>query len=509
MKSFAKWAPQGASNPGAHVALVFALAGSLSLARGQAVSSNAVAAPVTEEAPSSAEQTIAKIKNPFSWLSWGSDFRLRNEYFNNALTLNPNNPLHEQDYFRLRARLWASVAPVDDLSLNTRLAVEAREWLKAAGYTPDKFHEGPDYSEGVVDTLNVQWKNPLKLPANIIVGRQDIILGDGWLVEDGTPLDGSWTYYLDSARLTYKLEQQSTLIDVIGIVQDARDNGWLSPISAEDQKRFVTEQNEKGAILNVANSSLPAANLTGYFIYKHDDRANFHDYPVLIRPRGGDNANIYTLGGRVNGVVDGGHIKYWAEGAYQFGQKQDADISDAATAADPAVRNEFRDLNAFGVNSKLSYLLQDKLNDQFTLSYEFLTGDDPRTKDDEMFDVLWGRWPHSSEISFYTYGQETRVGQAANVHRIGPTWNITPLKDLDFSASYWALFAQQDVPTRGVAGLFTDTGNFRGHLCQAVLKYKFSQRLSAHLWSEFQFPGDYYVYRQVMDFFRFEVMFTF
>ena len=27
------------------------------------------------------------IKNPFSWLNWGADFRVRNEYFNNALSL--------------------------------------------------------------------------------------------------------------------------------------------------------------------------------------------------------------------------------------------------------------------------------------------------------------------------------------------------------------------------------------------------------------------------------------
>ena len=30
---------------------------------------------------------IQDIKNPFSWLSWGGDLRIRNEYFNNALSL--------------------------------------------------------------------------------------------------------------------------------------------------------------------------------------------------------------------------------------------------------------------------------------------------------------------------------------------------------------------------------------------------------------------------------------
>src|SRR5215468_6149294 len=74
------------------------------------------------------EQAIQNIKHPVSWLSWGSDLRLRNEYFDNLLTLNPNNPLHEQEYFRFRARLWTSVNPVDDFSFNIRLASEPREW---------------------------------------------------------------------------------------------------------------------------------------------------------------------------------------------------------------------------------------------------------------------------------------------------------------------------------------------------------------------------------------------
>ena len=50
------------------------------------------------------EQTISDIKNPASWMSWGADARLRNEYLDNTLTLNPDNPLAEQDYFRYRLR---------------------------------------------------------------------------------------------------------------------------------------------------------------------------------------------------------------------------------------------------------------------------------------------------------------------------------------------------------------------------------------------------------------------
>ena len=65
-------------------------------------------------------------------------------------------------------------------------------------------------TEGIFDSLNVQWKNILQQPATLTVGRQDILLGDGWLVGEGTPYDGSWTAYLDSARLTYEMKEQHT-----------------------------------------------------------------------------------------------------------------------------------------------------------------------------------------------------------------------------------------------------------------------------------------------------------
>ena len=86
------------------------------------------------------EQSIQDIKNPASWVSWGADLRLRNEYFNSLLTLNRSDAanLNEQDYFRYRGRLWTSIKPMTDLSLNARLASEPRTWMKPAGYSPFK-----------------------------------------------------------------------------------------------------------------------------------------------------------------------------------------------------------------------------------------------------------------------------------------------------------------------------------------------------------------------------------
>jgi hypothetical protein len=485
--------------------ILITLGATLAIASAQTTQPTAAAPAPPPPALSSTEQMIKDLKNPASWMTWGADLRLRNEYLYDVITLNPRANLNEQDYFRFRGRVWTSLMPLDDLSLNVRLASEPREWMKEAGYSPMKLSStqgkvGPDYTEGIVDSLNAKWKNIAGLPLTATVGRQDIFLGDGWLVGDGTPYDGSWTYFLDSARLAYDIKDKQTTIEAIGIIQSARDADWL-PVLNAGQHRLLTEQNEAGAILQIANTTMKAANLTGYFIYKHDDAENMSLAEAqAYHP---DNADIYTFGGRVNGLLTD-NLKYWVEGAYQFGRK------DYPILASPYVpANTFRHIDAFGMNSKLTYMFKDKPNNQLNMSFEFLSGDDPNSRgSDEMFDVLWGRWPRWSEIGLYMYAKETRIGQEGNLHRFGPTWSVSPTKKLTFSTSYYALFSDQNVATRGATGLFTESGNFRGHFAQAVLKYTFSKHVNGHLWGELLFPGDYYQYTTVIPFVRAEVTFT-
>ena len=446
-----------------------------------------------------APDLIQKIKQPVSWLNWGGDLRNRIEYFNNLLTLNPNSRLHEQDYFRFRTRVWSTITPAENISLFTRLTTEPREWLEPAGYSPYKGRTGVDMTEGVFDALNVQWKNILQQPATITVGRQDMTLGDGWLVCEGTPYDGSWSLFLDSARFTYELKDRQTTFEAIGILQDGRDDGWMPTIN--NQNRVLTEQNEKGAIFSIANTTVRAANVTAYFIYKNDAQLNGSG------GKSGDNADIYTVGGRLTGLL-GERWKYSIEGAYQFGRKQDLSIKDQAN---PTGSSDYRTLDAYGFNSKLTWLAKDKWNNQLNLSFEFLSGDNPGSKNDEMFDVLWGRWPRWSEIGLYSYAAETRIGQEANLIRFGPSWNLTPMKNMDFNAAYYALFSPESVPTRGAGGttLFSHNDTFRGHFIQSVLKYKFNAHVSGHLWGECLFPGDYYVNKDPMPFLRADLVFTF
>ena len=526
---------------------IMTLGATLAIASAQTTQTTAKAAPApATPALSRTEQAIKDIKKPAPGLSWGADFRARNEYFNNAQTLtpdsalNPRAPLHEQDYFRFRTRVWSTIKPVEDVSLNTRLAAEPREWMKpsssgnnrgtvASGQTGNSGFEG---RYGIVDNLNVVWNKPLDLPATLTVGRQDIFpgtpggLGTGWLVADGTPLDGSWTFFFDAARLKYNVEELKTTVDLIGLLQYNEPDKWLPTIGAsshagEPAAYGLTDQNEQGVVLWLNNKSVPEVNVDGYFIYKHDTRISSAGPPPSgkngIGGSFGDDADIYTVGGRLSGLIEE-HWKYSMEGAYQFGRKRDPQVRNGLSPN--AVTTGSRTMNAFGFNSRLTYLFNDKLKNQVYLTYEFLTGDDPDTTDDEMFDILWGRWPQWSELYIpYSYIPEARTGQMANYHRFGPGWACSPTKKMDVSLNYNLLYAAEDTPTRASApnafgsnpsNNFSNGDSFRGHYLQAILKYKFSQHVSGHLWGEFVFPGHYYEDVGVtMTFLRAELMFTF
>ena len=230
--------------------------------------------------------------------------------------------------------------PVTNVSVNARLAAEQREWMKpsnASQYANQTGHTRPGFEEryGILDNAYLKWNNIADQPLTLSAGRQDIALGDPddwWLVLDGTPGDGSWTFFLDSLRANYDAKEIKTKMDVIYIYQNALPDEWIPTIGRSGDNTspggtlplgtkpyYLTEQNEQGVILYLSNKSFKNAQIDGYFIYKGDRRT---DTQFISN---GDNADIYTIGSKITGTP-AEHWFYSAEGAYQFGSKQDPTV---------------------------------------------------------------------------------------------------------------------------------------------------------------------------------------
>ena len=426
---------------------------------------------------SSFDEWVEKTKHPTEWWSWGADLRLRTIYFKNALFLNKDNPtdVDERSFQRYRARWWSKFDVVENVDLNVRLCWESRTYDKPGPF--EEWYGGPV----MFDTLNVKVENVMELPVTVTFGRQDIILGDGWLVLDGTPLDGSRTIFFDAFRADWKADENHSL-SLIYIDQGGSDDRNMSPFNNTEEDNI--EQDERGVIAYYTNkSAIENGQLNAYFMYKHMDAL-----PGRLKTNGGsafgswgDNGDIYCVGMRAEKKL-GEHWSARAEGAHQFGSK--------LTANPARLEPGGSSISAFGFNSRLTYSFNDDWKTQIRASYEFLSGDDPHTATNEAFDPMWGRWPQFSELYVYTYAGETRIADVTNLHRVGLGITTHPHEKIETSFDWNLLLADEN--TYGAAAGFSTNGELRGNLLAAILRYKINEHMYGHLLSEVFFPGNYY-----------------
>lgn len=425
------------------------------------------------------------------WLALSADLRLHEIFA-------PNLLLDKEDrhYQRYRARVGATVTPIKDIDFDFRLVYEPRHFSR-----PDRelqvrnqyYIDDWTTNEAIVDRLSVTWREPFGLPLRAVIGRQDIILGNGWLVLDGTPLDDSRTIFFDAVRLTWDLAACKTTVDTIYINQHADSDRWIEPFCDKDFHNI--EQDEQGVIIYLTNKSLAKTELNGYFIYKHDEaelgtRSGDISQTGMAPWQAGDDADIYTFGARaVHDLTE--NINLMGEFAVQFGNKNS------------------QDLCAAGLNTLATYKFNDALKHEVHVGYEFLSGDNSGTDGrNEQFDPLWGRWARFSELLAYTHALENRPGEATNLHRLNAGVSCSPCEQITLGADYHLLFAQHN--TYGGRGIFSADGNFRGQLLAGRMTYQFNKHISGHLLAELFFPGNFYnnAYNEVAGFFRYELNFT-
>lgn len=490
------------------VALVAAMTGSVALAAAgataQAPAKEAVKAAPAAPASSTHEELFwpdawKTFHNPAPYLSMGLDARFRIEAGENWQTLNEAQATdHTWLYERYRSRWWTKWVLNEDVTFNTRLVWEFRTWQypetkqwyinprHVGGQNPFVTEFNPD--EALFDWFNVNVRNIAGLPLSATIGRQDMMFGVGWLVLDASPLDGSRTVGMfDAVRLTYDWADVKTKVDAVYVNNSPESNRWLNPIN--DQERGLMEQKEEAGILYLTNTSFKPVQLEGYFIYKQDRPLSAGDTLTNFPAIWAETGEVYTLGAAVSGI-HAEHWKYRAEGAVQTGRKA-GDLPSSRPNSSPYGPTE--DLRAFGTLDTLEYQFKDEHENATHVTYEYDSGDDPGTNRDERFDLLWGRWPRWSELFIFEYANETRVGDATNLHRLNLGHRINLTKQWQLSADYHALWADQNAGAVGASKLaLSEHSRFRGSLYAATLRYKVSDQLSAYGLMEYFSPNSYY-----------------
>jgi hypothetical protein len=113
------------------------------------------------------------------------------------------------------------------------------------------------------------------------------------------------------------------------------------------------------------------------------------------------------------------HWQYSLEGAYQFGHKQDPMVKNPVNLG-----TQWRSIDAFGAKGKLTYLLKDKANNQFSLVGEVLSGDDPNTGKDEMF-----AYTDTKQAPWFVVNADDK--ECARLNCITHLLNMIPYEDVN------------------------------------------------------------------------------
>jgi hypothetical protein len=391
-------------------------------------------------------------KHPTDWLELGGDFRFRYIYDNNR-KLDNHAVGHDRSQMRLRARTSAKFKLTDDIDFNLRILTEPRYYIEAAS---EPKHLA--YQEALFDNFNLTMRNAFDMPLTIVAGRQDIILGNGWLFADGTPLDGSRSSYFDALRFVYDFDKDTTM-NLIWVQDYADSAKYMKPFN--DRDIDLSEQDEQGAIFHLNRKTGKDAGIDGYVIYKHDTNRNVSS---------GSEGEIYTIGARKYGRLND-NWEYSTEIAPQFGHKNG------------------KGLHALGSNNQLIYSFKDEHKNKLYFGYEYLSGSGDADKN---FDRGWARMDTWSVLYQGDIDSiDGRKYDASNLHRLYAQWETNFTDKLSLRTDYNILFADENLTNAASKGL-SRTGNFRGQLIKTTFKYKMTKAIEHRLEGEVFLPGNFY-----------------
>ncbi len=422
-------------------------------------------------------------------LTFGFRERIRNTFMNNNIDFNADND-DKEDFFRFRTNAWANYAFSPKFSVRLQLTNEFRYYAvtpKTGDFTTDEL---------IVDNLFLHYTSGGTNPVSLTLGRQNLIYGEGFILLEGGPWDGSRAIFHDAVKLSIK--RGATTIDLLGI-SNPRDDDRLPVLATTDLekptiglpkssegKQWLNDGQENALGAYLVHNTAAKTRIDAYYFLKMED-------PEPWIPAGNyltDQLNLNTLGGRVQHPLSP-RLTLTSEWALQMGSQGDISHS------------------GLGGYAYLSYLLRPQKKCMLSAGFNYLSGDDPETEDWEGWNPLFSRWPKWSELYIYSHIGETirgarRVAYWTNTFSPWIKWSRPITDKLNLTATFYHLEALQ---SRALANGMSGTG--RGNEIQVLANMKFSPRWSGHFLFDYFMPGDFYPEPRDNAFFiRGEIMYT-
>jgi hypothetical protein len=356
-------------------------------------------------------------------------------------------------YVRNRMNLSLLTNPMRNMTIGLGLATEMRyNLVPENGYAPDEIF---------FDQLYVKLDSLAGKPVSLTLGRQNIMLGEGFVVMDGGPLDGSRSSYFNAARVDWSINSKHSL-SLIYLYQPEYDK-YLPAI--DDIDKALVEQPEEGFIL-YHTGKLGKLDLQSYFIRKNMKETDTRSFRKINCP-----------GVRLQYPVCN-RLKLTGEAAFQFGRVE---------------RNLLDDIDTSNYTGIGCYLYGEyttgwpiHLPKNFILGTVRLSGRDRTADNTAEWNPLFGRWPKWSDSYIYALIAEQGVAYWTNLQSVFVKTSLDIVPDLTLSLDYHHM--------RGIHANYSGNGLNRGDLIIGRLTYKANEHLSGHfIWEGFN-PGDYYDY---------------
>jgi len=369
--------------------------------------------------------------------------RVRWEGWDNAVNLDRSRS-DGQSYLRARSSLGLTWRPTAAVEIGLKLTNEFRTYQSPKD-KPFTLHEV------IFDNLYFKWSRIGGGPLSVTIGRQNLSFGEGFVVMDANPLDGSRTAYFNALRGDYILAA-GHILTAFAVHMPVRDT-WLPRL--HDQRQPLIEKPETGIGLYYAGKA-GKFGIEGYLIHKAI-AATAAD-PLRVR--------FQTIGGRlVWGLSE--TLSLTGEGAAQFGGNQ--------LAGGGLVHADFQIRRAGPVKT-------------VTVGGVWLSGDDPETSRNEGWDPLFSRWPKWSESYIYTLIREYAPAYWSNYSSLYGSLRLDLMENLNALLTLQFLGAPQS-PAADFPG---GSGRNRGTLLISRVNFKMNSSLSGHFIWEHLGPGSYY-----------------
>ncbi len=359
------------------------------------------------------------------------------------------------------------------LGLNWNLSKNTEFYFKITNEFRTYFKPKKDFNvhEIFIDNLYLKIRNIFKIPVTLTLGRQNIFLGEGFIVLDGNTYDGSRSAYFDAVRVDIKFKKGGNL--TLLKMNAQRTDDVLPVLNDKDQR--LNEHDIKGC---------------GFYYQGKLDRNLIDIYFIKKKTDVNDNRS-------------------WVRSTDTLGTKLVLRIrKDFNLTTEVAIQNGSFDnekMKTLGGHFHLDRKIKNKTLKKATIGGVYLSGNSPGDKITRGWDPPFSKWPKWSNSYIYTLINENGIANWSNISSVYMTFLAQLFKNGYLSTTFNFLSApEKDLSPNFPGG----SGRFRGFLLTNKLNFNISKTLSGHfLWEHFR-PGNFYFDNaKPYNWFRFELMY--